>query len=60
MGSCEFRSIRHAGLGKSAYLVSTVPEDGTAFVIASAAREINPDLPIMFGLQQKGTNYVQD
>ena len=39
--------INHAHLGAAKALVCTVPEETTATLIVTAARDINPDLPII-------------
>ncbi len=39
--------ITHAGLERARALVVTVPEDTASFMIAAAARDINPDLPLI-------------
>jgi len=39
--------ITHAGLDRARALVITVPEEANAALIVSAARDLNPDLPIV-------------
>jgi len=39
--------ITHAGLSKARAIICTVPEESSAATIVTAARDINPDLPII-------------
>jgi len=39
--------ITHAGLAKARAIICTVPEESSAATIVTAARDINPDLPII-------------
>lgn len=51
--------INHAGLQKARLLVSTVPEEDTAYMIVSTAKNINPDLRIIVRTgTEEGTNHI--